>query len=374
MIPEDTKGNIVDIEVLMALSKLRRVQLFSGPYVRLIGKHEAAIAGIYYTFAELLPAARDFWLGLARDEETHLELSKSISEGQKQGRLAFKKPAFSVSHLMDAIGWAAQSASYYARNGITMLEALDVASRIEKSMIELKFFDTLDEVDPETESVFDQLRQATLGHLACVEREAAKGKWKIAGRTRAKPLPQGVAVKSPLDSAGDPLLSIKTAQGAVLGGIIAMEEGASVLYNTYGSLLPEHAEFWEKIGAEEMEHASMLRSLEELVEQGNLFRNIGRLSMKDIEKDMDFILNAETSAKTSPPTPIDAVTVALRVESMMAESAFYRTVESDAPQYRYIAERMIGVIKEHIARLHEEFRRCSPPPKPHVEPPEPPEE
>ena len=43
--------------------------------------------------------------------------------------------------------------------------------------------------------------------------------------------------------------------------------------------------------------------------------------------------------------------LALKTESHMAECEFYQTVESSAPEFKYIANRLVDLTKGHINKL-----------------------
>ena len=337
----------------MALSKLRRAQLLAGPYIRLLAQHEAAVGAIYESLAVLLPQSREFWAELAQEEKEHERQILAFGESLKETPGVFSRPVFSPAKISDSIGWACQIKRRFEDAGVSMQEALDTGLRIECHMIEANFFAILDEQDAGTQDLFKRLAKATRAHQARMEREASRLKWRLFGRKRSKPMAPSIAPPSPLDGKEDPTLSIRLSQGTVLGTVIAVEEAAADLYTAYAKYIPEEAALWEKMAADEEHHASSLHGLEALLERGDLFRNMGRFRVEEMQEMIERMNNAATKANSLKLTQARALTTALGIEKTIAETRFYEIVESDAPEYREVARRLTNLTRGHLRRLHD---------------------
>lgn len=335
----------------MSLSKKRRAELVVGPYTRLLARFEGALAELYTLFAETFPAARKFWEKIAKDEVTHKDVVLELDAAIRKGEMDFKRPRLTTYAIVDALEWVSHIKQRVRRNGISMREALGISLELESSMIDSGFLSILDADSPETREALDKLAKWTGTHVKDVRREARRFKWKITGRCVATPPEKKNAVDHTT------LAAVIETQTEILELLISYEEAASLLYNTYAERLRMSQDFWAGMAAEEMQHATLLRRLINLLEQGKVFRNVGRFNRAEIQKEIDLILDAETEARSRKLSLHDAVNTALEIENRMCESGFYRTVESDAPEFKYIAQRLVEYTREHAARLEKEVAR-----------------
>ena len=337
----------------LGISKLRRGQLVSGPYIELIAKHEAMAKCLYLTFAIAYPGMSTFWHHLAEEEEQHFLLVKVLEDDIRNNDISFHRPAFSQGQISDSLAWICARKERVQHGGVSINEALSMCIQIEQGMVENKFFDVMANDNENVRKTLVQLEQSSIDHLQRARKEAKRLKWKILGSRRSKPFAEDACLTTPLDTKEDSKVAVKVAQAAILAALISMEEAASHLYNTYAELLPETAPLWNSLSADEMTHAAMLHKLEDLLDQGRLFRNVGQFGVEGVKHCIDNLLNAETKAQRNGTTYTEAMIIALRTESYMAECEFYKTVESDAPEFKYIAERLIDLTRTHIKKLED---------------------
>jgi rubrerythrin len=342
----------------MALSQLRKAQMLSGSFTQLMAKNEAVVADIYSAFAELLPRSRDFWLALSREEIGHQHIIELLEEKIQNGELTFKRPGAAHARMVDALRSNCRQKARVEKQGISMREALRIAILIETSMLESEFFEVVVGDSDEASTALKDLESHTRTHRERIETESKKLKWRILGWQRSAPAPQEPDHEEPQfdDSAGIKA-QVTIAQAEVLDRAVTLEEASSKLYATYGQRAPAMKVFWDKIAAEEMQHAHLLRTLEGMLEKGTVFYNVGRFHLKDLEDDIGFILNAETKARSEELSVLDTIMTASLVEKMIVECSFYQTIDSDAPEYKIIAQRLIEHTKEHIQRLDQEIQK-----------------
>lgn len=347
----------------LGISKLRRSELVGGPYISLIAKHEAMCKCLYQTFAIAYPSMSTFWNHLAAEEEQHFRLIEALDADIRNSEVMFKRPAFTQAHIRDSIAWICARKERVQAGGVTINEALAMCIQIEQGMVEHRFFDVMDADHEKVRHTLMQLEKASIIHLKRARQEAKRLKWKFFGGKTNKPIPEERIIDTPLETQTDSKVAVKVAQAAILAALINLEEAAASLYNTYAELLPEHAKMWSSLSAEEMTHATMLHQLEDMLEKGNVFRNMGQFGVSGLRRVMDEILNAEAKAQRDGITYTEAMIVALRTESHMAECEFYKTVESDVPEFKYIADRLVALTEQHIQRLSDATAPMSTTPK-----------
>lgn len=333
----------------MLISDKRRAQLVAGPYTRLLAEHEGAMAALYDTLANSITSAESFWRTMSREEMIHQNLVLKIDENLQKGEWKFKRPMFVTSGIVDSLEWIANHKSEVETKGISMREALKLALNLETGMIEANFFDVLDSDDAVMIEVVETQTAYTKAHIRRLQKEAKRLKWRIFGSRKL--FPKGEAKTL---TRGELKTNIKAAQANMLGMLIAMEEAASRLYIAFSERVPGYS-IWGVMAAEELQHATMLKTLYKLLEDGKVFYNVEHFNRKTLEEITAFIQNAEFDARHEKLSRHQAVCIALKIEKSMTEHGFYSTVTSDAPEFQIIAARLVQLTKEHVVKLDEEM-------------------
>lgn len=336
----------------MALSSKRRSDLVSGPYTRLLAEHEEALAELYKCFALAIPEARDFWEQMSKEELSHEKLLKGLARKFSSQKWSFARPKFTTSAIIESCDRLVQMKLFVAKKGISMRDAMKYALEIERSLMESEYFQIIDADNAVIMNVLQSLRAYTYAHIRNLEKEAKRLKWRLGGKKISEDFKKIVLANTNLKS------NIKAQQAPIIGGLVAMEEAAASLYKTFALRLKETSGFWEKIAAEEMQHAAMLRKLYDVLDRGKVFYNLSKFKMEDMLKDTDKILHMEYDARFGELSLYSAINQALKVERMLTECKFYKTVKSDAPEFRFLAERMVEQSKEHLRRMEEEAGRA----------------
>jgi|GEM_PF-762868 len=336
----------------MPLSEKQRAQLIAGPYTRLLAEHEEAMAALYSTFADAITEAKPFWQIMSTEEMGHKALILKIDEKLRSGEWKFRRPVFITSSIIDSLEWISARRKDIEKEGISMREALKMALKLETGMIESSFFDVLKGDNAEMIEAVQTQTAYTRAHVQRLQKEAKRLKWKIFGKRRLFPKVEAKSLtREELKN------NIKASQANMLGMLISMEEAASRLYNTYGQRFDDKDNFWAKFGAEELQHATMLRTMYKLLEDGKLFHNVEHFNRKALEDMVEFILNAEFDARHDQVSHHEAVSTALKIELSMLERGFYSVVTSDAEEFQIIASRLVKLTKAHTARLEAEMLR-----------------
>lgn len=323
----------------------------AGSYFKLLAEHESALAEIYRLFAATLKQSEQFWLILAAEEDSHKHLILDLEAKVFAGGIIFNRPNFTVAAISDSIDWINQNKTRIKNHGITMKEALRDALTLECGIIESAFFNVVDGDDPNVMELLISQSSKTKNHILRLKKEARRLKWKIFGNRRSTPPP---AVQPSRD---DLKLSVRTYQTAILSMLANLEEAISHLYTAFAQRIPDQETFWEKMAAEEMQHASMIRKLYSVLQNGNIFYNIENFNRRALEDSLNTIMNAEFEARHGTLTRAKAMNIALRIERNLVEKEFYKTVRTDAPEFKVIATRMTDHIGRHIKKIEDEAGR-----------------
>lgn len=129
---------------------------------------EVAVSLIYKEFMLMFPAEADFWGQLAREEEDHARLYLAgdiLKVIWEYSGIRFPPPAF----IEKTIDFTRQIREQIASRPITLKEALDMALKLEKTLMESIIFDLSDSDNP----VIRNLRKIftdTESHVDRIER------------------------------------------------------------------------------------------------------------------------------------------------------------------------------------------------------------
>jgi len=325
----------------------------AGPYTRLLAQHEEATATLYSTFGALLPEGSTFWAGLSKEEWDHAALIMTIDDKLKSGEYTFRRPEFVTTTIEKSLTWIDDQKQCAETRGITMREAFKLALDLENSMIETGFFHVVDTDTPQIMDTLKSLEAYTKAHAQRLQLEAKRFKWRLMGARRSVPR---APVASPASQ--NVQASVKASQANMLGLLVSLEEAASSLYSAYSRRLKTSEKFWAKMAADEMQHASVIRSLYKILDKGSVFYNVGRFNQKAIQEDVTFAVNAEFEARHGKLSIHDAINTALQIERSITETGFFAIVTSDSREYQIIAKRLTECTQVHIKQIEQEAGRA----------------
>ena len=145
--------------------------------------------------------------------------------------------------------------------------------------------------------------------------------------------------------------NVMEAQAKIVDELAAYEDLIATLYTEFSQLVTGMKEFWTGMAREEKMHASMLRSMHKLLEQGHIFFGIGRFDHELLQELNGHVRSEINNAQDREVNRIYALSVALKIETSLVESRFYEITTSDAPQFKIIAERLCDDTCRHQKTL-----------------------
>ncbi len=145
-------------------------------------------------------------------------------------------------------------------------------------------------------------------------------------------------------------------QSAIIDNLVLCEEAISTLYSVYAMSIPEMEEFWQDLSKKEKIHADLLRSMHKQLAKGNIFQNIGRFESTNTDAFLQKMNDSISDAKENPISQETAIKTALGIESSVLDAHFYDIVNSDASEYRIIADRLSTDTHEHVKVVQDKLR------------------
>ncbi|MHC4131755.1 MAG: hypothetical protein ACYSSP_10200 [Planctomycetota bacterium] len=130
------------------------------------------------------------------------------------------------------------------------------------------------------------------------------------------------------------------------------EEAIGRLYSEYAKKLPGCAEFWEKLAAEEEQHAHWLRRLNKRIQQENCgYINTKKFSEELIEESLRRIKNKIEEVKTTDIELTGALMFALSVEASILENKYFEIFVGEIAEIKQVQYCLEEVTKEHRERI-----------------------
>lgn len=148
---------------------------------------------------------------------------------------------------------------------------------------------------------------------------------------------------------------ITEVQKKIIIQLAESEESIAKLYGIYSQKLPDPDTFWANISEEEKVHAELLRNLLELLDQGAVFRNIGRFNNEEIDSFSKKLREAINHAQSPDLTEEQAIRTALMIESSIIDAHFYDIVTSDFPGYQEVAKQLATDTKDHVKMVQQQM-------------------
>ena len=129
------------------------------------------------------------------------------------------------------------------------------------------------------------------------------------------------------------------------------EKAISQLYREYARKFPEQKDFWSKIAAEEIEHASWIFKLRSQAEKGSLYFKEGRFKIEAIKTSLEYVKSQITEAQNNKISAKNALSVARDLESGLIEKKFFEVFEPDCREIKQVLLDLAAATREHYNRI-----------------------
>lgn len=131
----------------------------------------------------------------------------------------------------------------------------------------------------------------------------------------------------------------------------------SLLYGLYAKNIPGQADFWEKISKEEIRHAKAIAGAFEEAENRAEYFEENNFSRGIIKYISDFVKTKTIEAGNNPPTHLEAIEIALRVEQSMLEKKCFEIFIPTDKSIRDVLKRLNYDTERHVTYLRKELEK-----------------
>lgn len=138
----------------------------------LFEENELNVGILYKLYSQKIAGHKDFWLGLSMEEATHAADIRSAF--RKDGGALFKETPFAKGVLKYVMDFVEEKIRETKKKKISQTDALNVALRIEQSILEKKCFDVFTPTDARLKDVMKKLKKETEEHETRLRKELKK--------------------------------------------------------------------------------------------------------------------------------------------------------------------------------------------------------
>lgn len=134
-------------------------------------ENELAVGNFYRLCAERFAVLKDFWSGLAAEEEEHGQWIRQLKAEINEGRAAFRSETIKTIAVQSSIAYSNEQAGRLQRGELSIVNALSIAVNIERSVFESRIFDAFTGYGPTAKKLIADLKEALLKHNELVDRK-----------------------------------------------------------------------------------------------------------------------------------------------------------------------------------------------------------
>jgi len=133
--------------------------------IEILAKNEQAVARLYRAYADRFSEYKDFWFGLAIEEEDHASELHKLREVSDKGSLYLSQDRFNIAAINTFSRYLEEESAPDRVEELSLINALSIAVYIEESIIEHKFFDVFETDSVELRHILLNLAAETKRHL-----------------------------------------------------------------------------------------------------------------------------------------------------------------------------------------------------------------
>jgi len=133
--------------------------------------------------------------------------------------------------------------------------------------------------------------------------------------------------------------------------LIRIETTIGSIYRTFAQRFPAHQDDWSGMAGEEDRHARWIGDLHEEAREGVVSFKKSRFDIAAIERFLEYVEEKLNLARDEEISLVQAVDIAVDLETSLLERRFYDVFEGDSAVLRRTFDNMRGQIDGHIMKL-----------------------
>lgn len=130
----------------------------------ILAQNEERLSELYRVYAEKFPEYRDLWDSLAGEETQHAKWIRNLASWSREGLIDINKNRFNIAAIHTFTGYVDKEIARARDSLVSSINALSIASYIEDSIIENRFFEVFEGDSSVLRSTLLDLATATNKH------------------------------------------------------------------------------------------------------------------------------------------------------------------------------------------------------------------
>jgi rubrerythrin len=139
--------------------------------IDLFEDNELKVSILYKIYSQKIPAHKKFWKKISDEEVIH---AKEIAKNFRKEKECFKENKFTKGVVNYVSGYVEEKIEEARKNKITHADAINIALRVEQSILEKKCFETFIPKNKTVKEVMEKLNKDTQRHVDQLRKELKK--------------------------------------------------------------------------------------------------------------------------------------------------------------------------------------------------------
>ncbi len=123
------------------------------------------------------------------------------------------------------------------------------------------------------------------------------------------------------------------------------------LYKAYSNKFNEYKDFWDSLFQEEIEHAELISTIEDVVKKNPNDFAVERFPETAIRHSIEYISEQKERVFMSSVTLKNALSEAMYLEQALIENKYFQIFEGDSTQIKHILGILADSTSEHYQRI-----------------------
>ena len=141
-----------------------------------LANHEEILGQLYEIYGMQQPKDKEFWKRFCNEEEIHAKWIRDLMDEVAVGDVVVDPDRFPNETINNSINHVISLKNEAVQGGMSFISQLEVALRMERELLEDRFFEIKESDDPHLKIVLDKLRIATDVHRQRLAEELEKHK------------------------------------------------------------------------------------------------------------------------------------------------------------------------------------------------------
>jgi rubrerythrin len=125
---------------------------------------ELTVSVLYDVYSEKFKEQKDFWRGLALEEQDHARIIENLPSQAGDGKIFYNEKRFDMQFVEDSLEFVRRKIELAKNEDIRLKDALSTALHIEQKLTEKAFFAIFDGDKAALKDVFTRLDTETRNH------------------------------------------------------------------------------------------------------------------------------------------------------------------------------------------------------------------